>query len=146
MFHRAQLSCPLLNCLQLSKVSLYNECNYLSMLGLKLKHGSKMAPDSNAPNCTAHTLIQRNLHGRVFLLTFEEEHILVVGDKGVDHLRLWSSTHHILFPKDDVHGPGLTRYVKMCVVHVPGMPETFSPPPRVSDPDMHHGTCVTHVP
>ena len=22
----------------------------------------------------------------------------------------------------------------------------FSPPPRVSDPDMHHGTCVTHVP
>ena len=24
--------------------------------------------------------------------------------------------------------------------------ELFSPPPRVSDPDMHHGTCVTHVP
>ena len=22
----------------------------------------------------------------------------------------------------------------------------FSPAPRVSDPDMHHGTCVTHVP
>ena len=32
---------------------------------------------------------------------------------------------------------------KLRVVHVPGM---FSPPPRVSDPDMHHGTCVTHVP
>ena len=27
-----------------------------------------------------------------------------------------------------------------------GVPGTFSPPPRVSDPDMHHGTCVTHVP
>ena len=26
------------------------------------------------------------------------------------------------------------------------MPGTFSPQPRVSDPDMHHGTCVTHVP
>ena len=26
------------------------------------------------------------------------------------------------------------------------MPGTFSPPPRVSDPDMHHGTCVKHVP
>ena len=26
------------------------------------------------------------------------------------------------------------------------MPGTFSPPPRGSDPDMHHGTCVTHVP
>ena len=26
------------------------------------------------------------------------------------------------------------------------MPETFYPPPRVSDPDTHHGMCVTHVP
>ena len=26
------------------------------------------------------------------------------------------------------------------------MPGAFSPAPRVSDPDMHHGTCVTHVP
>ena len=26
------------------------------------------------------------------------------------------------------------------------MPGTFSPPSRVSDPDMHHGTCVTYVP
>ena len=24
--------------------------------------------------------------------------------------------------------------------------ECFFPPPRVSNPDMHHGTCVTHVP
>ena len=37
------------------------------------------------------------------------------------------------------HGP-LTRYVKLQVAHVPGMPGTFSPPPRVSDPDMYHGT------
>ena len=29
--------------------------------------------------------------------------------------------------------------------HAPEMPGTFPPPPRVSDPDMHHGTCVTHV-
>ena len=27
-----------------------------------------------------------------------------------------------------------------------GIPGTFSPPLRISDPDMHHGTCVTHVP
>ena len=26
------------------------------------------------------------------------------------------------------------------------MPGTFSPPPQVSDPDMHHCTCVKHVP
>ena len=42
-------------------------------------------------------------------------------------------------------GP-LSRYVKLRVAHVPGMLGKFSPPPRVSDPDMHHGTCVTHVP
>ena len=44
-----------------------------------------------------------------------------------------------------LHGP-LTRYVRLWVAHAPGMPGTFSRPPRVSDPDMHHGTCVTHVP
>ena len=40
----------------------------------------------------------------------------------------------------------IARYVKLRVTHAPGMPETFSPPTWVSDPDMHHGTCVTHVP
>ena len=44
-----------------------------------------------------------------------------------------------------LHGP-LTRYVKLRVAHAPGIPWTFSPPPQVSDPDMHYGTCVTHVP
>ena len=34
----------------------------------------------------------------------------------------------------------------MRVAHVPGMPGTFSPLTRVSDSDMHHVTCVTHVP
>ena len=43
-----------------------------------------------------------------------------------------------------LHGP-FARYVKLRVVHAPRMPGTFSPPPQVSDPDMHHGTCVTHV-
>ena len=43
------------------------------------------------------------------------------------------------------YGP-LARYVKLRVAHAPGMPGTFSPPPRASDPDMHHGTCMTHVP
>ena len=40
----------------------------------------------------------------------------------------------------------LARYAKLRVAHAPGMTGTFSPPSRVSDPDMHHGTCVTHVP
>ena len=45
----------------------------------------------------------------------------------------------------------LTRHVKLRVVHAPGMPGTFSRQrlqmkPIVSDPGMHHGTCVMHVP
>ena len=43
------------------------------------------------------------------------------------------------------HGPRAS-YVNLWVVHAPVIPGTFSPPPRVIDPDMHHGTCVTHVP
>ena len=42
------------------------------------------------------------------------------------------------------HGP-LTWYVKLRVVHAPGMTGTFSLPPRISYPGMHHGTCVAHV-
>ena len=44
-----------------------------------------------------------------------------------------------------IHGP-LTSYIKLMAAHAPGMPGTFSPSPRVSDPDKQHGTCVTHVP
>ena len=35
---------------------------------------------------------------------------------------------------------------KIAGAHAPGMPGTFSPSPQVNDPDMHHGTCVTHMP
>ena len=42
------------------------------------------------------------------------------------------------------YGP-LTRYVKLQVAHAPGMPGTFSPSPRVNEPDMPHGTCMAHV-
>ena len=49
-----------------------------------------------------------------------------------------------------LHGP-LTRYVKLWVAHASGMPGTFSRhrcqwKPLVNNPDVHHGTCVTHVP
>ena len=43
------------------------------------------------------------------------------------------------------HGP-LTKYAKLRVAHAPETPGTFFPPELVSDPVMHHGTCVTHVP
>ena len=34
---------------------------------------------------------------------------------------------------------------KIVGAHGSGMPGAFSPSPWVSGPDMHHGTCVTHV-
>ena len=39
----------------------------------------------------------------------------------------------------------LARYIKLQVAHAPGMLGMFSLKPRVSDPEMHHGTCATHV-
>ena len=40
----------------------------------------------------------------------------------------------------------LTKYVKLWVARAPGMLGTISPPLKVSDPDMHQGMCVMHVP
>ena len=55
------------------------------------------------------------------------------------------SLFHYHEPNTPSHGP-LARYNKLRVAHAPVIPGTFSPPLRVSDPDMHHGTCVMHVP
>ena len=49
----------------------------------------------------------------------------------------------------DIGGFGelLTRPIlKLRVAHASGMPGTFSPTRYVSDPGMHYGTCLTHVP
>ena len=43
-----------------------------------------------------------------------------------------------------IHEP-LIRYAKFRVALVPGMLGASSPPPRVSDPDMRHVICVTHM-
>ena len=69
------------------------------------------------------------------------------GQPGGPRLPLMSAfrpTTQCMLSNMDKYGP-LTRYAKMRVAHAPGMPGTFSPPP-VSDPDMHHGTSVSHVP
>ena len=57
-------------------------------------------------------------------------------------MHCYENCHHA----DSYDHGSLARYVKLRVAFAPGMPGTFSPPPWVSDPDMHHGTCVTHVP
>ena len=84
---------------------------------------------------------------------FVEYMILVI--KNLTHVNIRSkSINTINSPDADVdsqpigyylHGP-LARYVKLRVAHAPRMPGTFSPLPRVNVADMHHGTCVTHVP
>ena len=61
-------------------------------------------------------------------------------DLSLDSCDLFTHTPQIF-----INGP-LSRYVQLRFAHVPGRPGTFSPPPRVSDPDKHYGTCVTHVP
>ena len=48
-------------------------------------------------------------------------------------LLTWPSHAHKLYES-------LAKYVKLGVVHAPGVPRMFSPPPRVSDRDMQHGT------
>ena len=53
---------------------------------------------------------------------------------------LWDIITHSIYKYGS-----LTNYIKLWVAHASGMPRTFPPPPRVSDPAMHHGACVTHV-
>ena len=63
---------------------------------------------------------------------------------GTTHLQ-WHKINDAGQCLSQTHGP-LTRNVNLRVAHAPGLPGTFSPPPLVSDPGMHHGTCATHVP
>ena len=60
---------------------------------------------------------------------------------GLTEPSLWLCNGH----HGKLNGP-IARYVKLRVAHAPGILGTFFPPPRVCNPDMHHGTCVTHVP
>ena len=52
----------------------------------------------------------------------------------------------ILLCKSDINEAHLNHpVIKLRVVHAPGMPRTFSPPSRVSDLDMQHGTCANLI-
>ena len=59
-------------------------------------------------------------------------------------IMVWIKSHSVLWD-GIIHEP-LARYVKLREAHAQALPETISSPSRVSDPDMHHGTCATHVP
>ena len=60
---------------------------------------------------------------------------------------LWHSDDLTICHGLQLHSPWASCQIrKIAGAHAPGMPGTFSLSPHVSDPDMHHGTCVTHVP
>ena len=66
-------------------------------------------------------------------------------DTHVKNIITYSRVEIGIFRWKTANGP-ITRYVKLLVAQAPGMSGTFSPQLWVSNPDMHHGTCVTHVP
>ena len=79
--------------------------------------------------------------GLLYLRTVEYDHSIPRewGSRGQVAGLVVAST--VLLVYHCCHG-SLARYVKLrreCW-------ERFPRPPQVSDPDMHHGTCVTHVP
>ena len=62
------------------------------------------------------------------------------------NLRLSSSQSYLILLQQIMSANIHThRYAKLRVAHAPVMPGTFSLRTRVSDPEMHHGTCGTHV-
>ena len=87
---------------------------------------AKVMTFSSNASCAAHAVVET-------LLIFS-----------VDKTR-HASTSSSSETGDLYHGP-LTRYAKLRVAHASGMSGTFNPPPRVNNPEMHHGTCVTRVP
>ena len=84
----------------------------------------------------------------LFLLHLRHHRVLLVSSKIIPefHDCLMQSIRSLMATADTTfdYGP-LARYVKLRVAHAPGMPGTVCPPPRVSNPDMHHGTCVMHA-
>ena len=99
-------------------------------------------------NSKPHYLQYKMSVRRVIWLFYHSHHniapmILVAGSYG--SVKNYTNNHNQTNHNTFVYGT-LARYAKLRVAHAPGMPGTFSPPPRVSDPDVHHDTCVTHVP
>ena len=122
--------------------------------------GTIQLPDQ----CDSHRIVKGNCHSCWYMWTWECEYVnyynwfwhIFKWFKTMDYANI--STRGIarewrpLDPKfnwDPVKAfrPWASCQIrKIAGAHAPGMPGTFSPSPQVSDPDMHHGTCVSHVP
>ena len=73
--------------------------------------------------------------------------VLVIGLVPNNRWQTIISTNDGLISDPYIHGP-FTRYIKWWVAPAPGMfsRHRLQRKPLVSDPGIHHGTCVTHVP
>ena len=100
--------------------------------------------------------IHMHIHNHIYTITYtyQSNEFAIRGQSQVRKLFVFQfsiplDNFHLFHRKDyrktlPLNGP-LARYVKLRVAHAPEMPGTFSPPSWVSDPNMHNGTCVTHV-
>ena len=52
---------------------------------------------------------------------------------------------YVIYDTNSVKNVYLYKLLKLRVAHAQGIPGTFSPPSRVSYPNMHHGTCSSNM-
>ena len=131
---------------------LYCECDYLCNLGFKFNQGSETDPSYQRFRTRFHISsgdIQTRYNTLKLMTYFSFK---ITGCETVMWMMFSTGYYGPIFP----HGP-LAKYVKLWVAHALGMPGNvfpatsfkgktlFSPPPWVSDPGMHHGTCVSAV-
>ena len=120
----------------------YQRRNYRDVLIKTGKYKRKCVQSISyliGPECYKHNLFSCKSYINLLSFPWDSNKSLgkILNNDG--HFKRIRCPFYFVIPQQ--HGP-LTRYVKLWVGHAPGMPMTFSRPPRVSDPDMHHSTCV----
>ena len=113
----------------------------LNQLKLWQKPFSTKTEAKNVLGKYVPTMIYHN-HGRYRVLKIKDSSIKTYS---CENINIGKRKYHRTIPLNHCTFGPLARYAKLRVAYAPGMPGTFSPPPGISDPDMHHGTCVTHV-
>ena len=95
-----------------------------------------------------HMYYRVSINGGWYITTWHRQQYATTGrwDRNYDTLKLEETW---LFAGDNISGHFTRASCQIRTIagaHALGMAGKFSPPPRVSDPDMHHGPCMTHVP
>ena len=97
-------------------------------------------------SCSSHIGLMINLVASILIL-WKFVSLILYGVHIIEQTSLPLNCPTIVRYWHDITHPWAScRYLKLRVAHALGLPGTFSPPPRVNDPDRHHSTCVTQVP